>query len=90
MKPQDLLGNELSTGDVIVIRPDHVVAVITAIETGDIVRGVSLAGPKPEGQQIQPHIVLRVEMSTVQGIMPNGLVPGVIKVQKPEQATVTG
>lgn len=84
MKPIDLLGNEISAGDVLVIRPDHVVAVVTAVETGDIVRGVSLAGPKPEGQQIQPHIVLRVEMSTIQGILLNGLVPGVIKVQKPE------
>lgn len=80
----DILGNQLVTGDVVVIKPDHVVAVITAVDTGEIVRGVSLAGPKPEGQAIQPHIVLRVEMSTVQGIMPNGLVPGVIKVQKPE------
>jgi hypothetical protein len=85
MKPIDLLGNELVAGDVVVIKPDHVVAVVTAVETGDIVRGLSIAGPKPEGQQIQPHIVLRVEMSSMQGIMPNGLVPGVIKVQKPEQ-----
>ena len=84
MKPIDLLGNEISPGDVLVIRPDHVVAVVAAVETGDIVRGVSLSGPKPEAQQIQPHIVLRVEMSTIQGIMSNGLVPGVIKVQKPE------
>ena len=80
----DLVGNELKVNDLLVIKPDHVIAQIVAIESGDIVRGVSLAGPKPEGQQIQPHIVLRVEMSTVQGIMPNGLVPGVIKVQKPE------
>lgn len=84
MKVIDLLGNELSAGDVVAIKPDHVVAVIAAVETGDIVRGVSLAGPKPEGQQIQPHILLRVEMSSVQAILPNGLVPGVLKVQKPE------
>jgi hypothetical protein len=84
MKPIDLLGNEIIAGDVLVIRPDHVVAVVTAVETGDIVRGLSISGPKPEGQAIQPHIVLRVEMSSVQAILPNGLVPGVIKVQKPE------
>jgi len=85
MKPIDLLGNSIEAGDVVVIKPDHVVAVVAAVETGDIVRGLSISGPKPEGQQIQPHIVLRVEMSTVQAILPNGLVPGVIKVQKPEQ-----
>ena len=85
MKALDLVGNELTTGDLVVIRPDHVVAQIMSVETGAIARGVSLAGPKPEAQQIQPHIVLRVEMSSVQAILPNGMVPGVIKVQRPEQ-----
>jgi hypothetical protein len=84
MKVIDLIGNELVAGDLVTLDLPHVVAIIAAVETGDIVRGVSIAGPKPEGQQIQPHIVLRVEMSSVQAILPNGLVPGVIKVQKPE------
>lgn len=84
MKVLDLVGNEIVPGDLLVIRPDHVVAQVMSVETGEIVRGVSLAGPKPEGQQIQPHILLRVEMSSIQAILPNGMVPGVIKVQKPQ------
>lgn len=84
MKVLDLVGNEITAGDLLVIRPDHVVAQVISVESGEIVRGVSLSGPKPEGQQIQPHIVLRVEMSSMQAILPNGLVPGVIKVQRPE------
>lgn len=88
MKVLDLVGNEIATGDLLVIRPDHVVAQVISVESSDIVRGVSLSGPKPEGQQIQPHIVLRVEMSSVQAILPNGMVPGVIKVQRPESFVV--
>ncbi len=83
MKVLDLVGNEIAAGDLLVIRLDHVVAQVMSVETGDIVRGLTLVGPQPQAQQIQPHIVLRVEMSSVQAILPNGLVPGVIKVQKP-------
>ena len=90
MKVTDLLGNELKKEDLVAIRPDHVIAQVLSIEDGQIVRGLSLEGPKPAGQQIQPHILLKVEMSSVQAILPNGVVPGVIKVQKPEQAKVAG
>lgn len=92
MKVTDLIGNEIQAGDLVVIKPDHVVAQVLSVETGAIARGVSLAGPKPEAQQIQPHLVLQMEMTSVQAILPNGQVPGVLKVQKPvaEKPLVSG
>ena len=83
MKVVDLIGNEISAGDLVTIKPDHVVAQVLSVETGEIVRGLSLTGPKPEAQQVQPHLILRMEMTSVQAILPNGQVPGVLKVQKP-------
>lgn len=85
MKVTDLIGNEISTGDLVSVSLPHVVAVVAAVETGEIVRGVTLAGDKPAGQQIQPHIVLKMEMTSVQAILPGGQVP-VLKIQKPEAA----
>jgi hypothetical protein len=82
MKVTDLLGSEIGVGDLVSIKQDHLVGVVAAVETGDIVRGLSLVGPKPEAHQIQPHIVVRIEMTGVQAIMPNGSVP-VLKIAKP-------
>ena len=83
MKVLDLIGNEILTGDLLAVKPEPILGVVTAVETGDIVRGVSLSGPKPEGQQIQPHIIVRVEMAFPMPILPNGQVAGVFKIQKP-------
>lgn len=83
MKLIDLIGNELNVSDLVVIKPDHVVAQIVSIESGEIAKGISLAGPKPEAQVTLPHLILKIEMSSVSMALPSGQVPNVIKVSTP-------
>lgn len=75
MKITDMIGNEISTGDLLVVKPDHVIAQVVSVETGLLAR--------PQGQQVQPHLIWKIEMSGVSVLLPSGQVPGVIKAQKP-------
>jgi hypothetical protein len=90
MKVLDLIGNELQQGDTVVVRPDHVIGVITKVESGEIARGIITDGSKPAGQVLPPHVVIQIQATQAVLIQappgsPVGQVQGVVKVQKPEQ-----
>ena len=90
MKILDPIGNELQTSDAVIIDLPQVIGVIQKVDTGEIARGIVLDGGKPAGQQMPPHIIVKVELTvpiliqTLPG-SPVGQVPGVLKVAKPVQ-----
>ena len=89
MKILDAIGNELSSGDAVAVKLDHVIGVIQKIDTGAIARGVILDGSKPAGEVLPPHIVIRIEATQAMLVQapqgsPVGQVPAVVKVAKPE------
>jgi hypothetical protein len=89
MKVLDFIGNELSTGDAVSIKLDHVIAVIEKIDDGAIARGITLDG-KPSGEVLPPHIVIQIQATQAMLIQgppnsPVGQVPGVVKIAKPEE-----
>lgn len=85
MKLHDFAGNPLEVGDLIVVNPEHIVAQITEIESGDIVKGLVLDG-KPAGQQMPPHIKFLIHMpGQTMAIPGTNVVAGVIKVVKPPE-----
>lgn len=89
MRVLDPIGNELIAGDAISVKLDHAIGIILKVDTGEIVKGLVLDG-KPAGQQLSPHIIVKVEMTvpvliqTMPGA-PVGQVPGVLKIAKPIQ-----
>ena len=89
MKVLDFIGNELSAGDAVTIKLDHVIGVIAKIEDGSIARGI-ITNDKPAGQVLPPHVVIRIEATQAMLIQappnsPVGQVPGLVKVAKPEE-----
>ena len=88
MRILDSIGNELQELDGVVIDLPHVVGTIVKIDTGEIARGIVMDG-KPAGQQLPPHLIVRIDLTKpelIQIVAPGiGQVPGVVKVQKPEQ-----
>jgi hypothetical protein len=90
LKALDFLGNELSAGDAVVVSLDHVIGVISKIEDGSIAQGLITGDGKPAGQVLPPHIVIQIQATQAMLIQappnsPVGQVPGVVKVQKPEE-----
>ena len=89
MKVLDAIGNELSELDGVSVAMQHVVGQIVKIESGEIARGILLDGGKPAGQQLPPHIIVKIDLTKpelIQMVAPGvGQVPGVLKVQKPVQ-----
>jgi hypothetical protein len=89
MKILDFIGNELTTGDAISLKPDHIIGVIQKIDDGSIARGITLDG-KPSGEVLPPHIVIQIQATQVMLVQapqgsPVGQVPGVLKIAKPEE-----
>jgi hypothetical protein len=87
MKVLDAIGNELSELDGVSVAMQHVVGQIVKIESGEIARGILLDGGKPAGQQLPPHIIVKIDLTKpelIQMVGPGvGQVSGVLKVQKP-------
>lgn len=83
---KDALGNELQRGDVVSLRLDHIIGVITELDSGQIARGVSLVGPQPQGQLRPATIVIRVETTTA-FVSADGSFGNLVKVHKPTQQT---
>lgn len=91
MKVLDFIGNELSAGDAVTIKLDHVIGVIQKIDSGEIAQGIITGDGKPAGQVLPPHVVIRIEATQAMLIQappnsPVGQVPGLVKVEKPEGA----
>ena len=84
MKLTDFAGNSLAVGDLVVVTPKFVVGQITEIQDGTIALGLSLSSPQPQGIQVQPHLKFEVHMPGVSAALPNGIVPDVLKIAKPE------
>lgn len=88
MKVIDPIGNELLTGDPVIVDLPQVVGVIQKVDAGEIARGIVLNDGKPAGQQTPPHVIIHVQMTvpvliqTLPGA-PVGQVPGVVKIAKP-------
>jgi uncharacterized Zn ribbon protein len=87
MKIIDAIGNELSSGDAVSVKLDHVIGVIQKIDSGAIARGLILDG-QPKGEALPPHIVIRIEATQAMLVQapqgsPVGQVPEVVKVAKP-------
>jgi hypothetical protein len=87
MKVLDAIGGELNELDGVVIDLPLVVGQIVKIESGEIARGILLDGGKPAGQQLPPHMIVKIDLTKpelIQMIAPGvGQVPGVLKVVKP-------
>jgi hypothetical protein len=47
MKVTDMIGNEISTGDLLVVKPDHVIAQVVSVETGTPGSPARTTGPTP-------------------------------------------
>lgn len=84
MKLTDFVGNDLVDGDIVTLKPDHVVGQIIKVETGNIVKGLSLEG-RPSGQEQPPHILIQIQMTSAMIAGADGKIAGVIKVAKPPQ-----
>jgi len=90
MKVVDLIGNTLESGDTVVVSLDHVIGVIGKIDDGAIAQGIITGDGKPAGTTLPPHIVIQIQATQALLIQappnaPVGQVPGVVKVQKPEE-----
>jgi hypothetical protein len=84
MKLVDLVGNELAINDLVSVKVDHVVGQIVKLETGNIAKGVSIAGPDPVGQEQPPHIVVQIALTSAIVADANGRLSGVLKIVKPD------
>ena len=89
MRVLDLIGNELSTGDSVVVSLDHVIGVIQKIDSGEIARGI-ITDSKPTGQVLPPHVVIQIQATQAMLIQapqgsPVGQIPGVVKIAKPKE-----
>lgn len=88
MKLLDQIGNELKQGDPVEVDLPFVVGELVRIEDGSIARGILTGDGKPAGQQMPPHVIVKVELTiplliqTMPGA-PVGQVP-VLKIAKPE------
>ena len=88
MKVLDTIGNELAELDGVNIALPLVTGTIVKIESGEIARGIVLDG-KPAGQQLPPHIIVKIDITKpelIHMVGPGiGQVPGVVKIAKPEE-----
>jgi hypothetical protein len=82
MKIVDLLGNILEIGSVVNIKSDFVVGVITRIEDGSIVKGLSVSG-SPKGVENPACILVKVELQTI--VPAIGGVVNVLKLAAPDE-----
>lgn len=76
---RDAVGAELKVGDAVVIKLDHVVGIVSAIENDG---GLANA----QGQAQMPTIGINIGMQTALAV-PHGIVQQVVKVAGPDKKT---
>lgn len=87
MKLTDALGNELNRGDLVTLKIDQIVGVISEVDSGEIARGVSIAGTQPKGEVHLPVIVVQIQLTTGLQGPPNGVFQNLLKIAKPEKSS---
>jgi hypothetical protein len=82
MKITDLLGNVLEAGNLVSVKQEHIVGVVTRVEDGTIAKGLSVSG-QPKGAETPAHILLKVEFTTI--VPAIGGVVNVLKLAAPKE-----